>query len=66
MKKSTQRIVFYKVPQLAHRWGVSAVHVHRLIKRGVLQGTRFGRTLRIAATEVARFEKETQKEGRTR
>jgi excisionase family DNA binding protein len=60
---STQRlaaeaesVAFYIVLQLAFRWGISKRQVDRYIKSGELIATRFGRSVRISAAEVARFE----------
>jgi excisionase family DNA binding protein len=47
---------FLALPELAERWGVSARSVRRLIDAGQIEPTRFGRSVRIAATEVQRFE----------
>jgi excisionase family DNA binding protein len=47
---------FYTVAQLATRWGISERQVHRYIASGQLIATRFGRSVRVSADEVARFE----------
>ena len=44
------------VPQLAIRWGISERQVWRYIALSDLMATRFGRSVRISAAEVARFE----------
>jgi len=60
---STQRltaeveaVAFYTVLQLAFRWSISKRQVDRYIASGELTATRFGRSVRISAAEVARFE----------
>jgi excisionase family DNA binding protein len=47
---------FCTVAQLAMRWGISERQVHRYIASGQLVVTRFGRSVRISAGEVAKFE----------
>jgi excisionase family DNA binding protein len=47
---------FYTVAQLAMRWGISERQVHRYLASGELVATRFGRSVRMSADEVARFE----------
>jgi len=59
---STQRLAaeaeaaFSSVDQLETRWGISGRHIRRYIASGELIATRFGRSVRISAAEVARFE----------
>jgi excisionase family DNA binding protein len=60
---STQRlaaeaeaVAFCTVLQLAFRWRISKRQVDRYIASGELIATRFGRSVRISAAEVARFE----------
>jgi helix-turn-helix protein len=47
---------FYTVSRLAIHWDISERQVHRYIDSGDLIATRFGRSIRISAAEVARFE----------
>jgi hypothetical protein len=47
---------FYTVPQLALRWAISERQIHRYLASEELVPTRFGRSVRISAAEVARFE----------
>ena len=47
---------FFTAPQLAERWGLSTRQIYRFIKAEKLTPTRFGRSLRFSAQEVARFE----------
>ncbi len=47
---------FSTAPQLAIRWGISERQVWRYIAFGDLIATRFGRSVRVSAVEVARFE----------
>lgn len=49
-------VAFYTVAQLAARWSICERQVHRYIGSGELIATRFGRSVRISAAEVARFE----------
>jgi hypothetical protein len=49
-------VVYYTVASLADRWDICERQVHRFIASGELIPTRFGRSVRIAAEEVARFE----------
>jgi excisionase family DNA binding protein len=51
---------FYRVKDLANRWRVSQMHVHRLIRRGFLQATKIGRSVRVASRDVLRFEQRAQ------
>jgi len=51
-----EAIAFYTVPQLAFRWSISKRQVDRYIASGDLIATRFGRSVRVSADEVARFE----------
>jgi excisionase family DNA binding protein len=52
----TEAVAFYTVAQLAIRWAISERQVHRYFHPGDLIATRFGRSIRISAAEVARFE----------
>lgn len=47
---------FLTVGELAARWSVSKRSVERLIRTGRLETTKIGRAVRIALTEVLRFE----------
>jgi hypothetical protein len=47
---------FLTVAALAIRWCISERHVHRFIASGELAVTRFGKSARVFAAEVARFE----------
>jgi excisionase family DNA binding protein len=47
---------FYTVAQLADRWAITERQVRRYIATGELIATRFGRSVRVSAEEVARFE----------
>jgi excisionase family DNA binding protein len=47
---------FYTVAQLAARWSICERQVHCYITSGELTATRFGRSVRVSAAEVARFE----------
>lgn len=47
---------FSSIAELQERWGVSAVFVRRKIWAGEIKGTRFGRAVRVAASEVLRYE----------
>ena len=47
---------FYTVARLAVRWSICERQVHRYISAGDLFATRFGRSVRVSAAEVARFE----------
>jgi excisionase family DNA binding protein len=49
-------VAFYTVAQLAVRWSISERQVHRYIASDELITTRFRRSVRISAAEVARFE----------
>jgi excisionase family DNA binding protein len=49
---------YFLIAQLAQRWALSERQVHRFIAGGDLLATRFGRSVRISAEEVARFEAE--------
>ena len=49
---------FSSVEQLESRWGISGRHIRRYIATGELRATRFGRSVRVSAAEVARFEAE--------
>ena len=49
---------YFPIAQLAQRWALSERQVHRFIAGGDLLATRFGRSVRISAEEVARFEAE--------
>ena len=55
---STHPEPYVTVSQLARYWRVSAKHVHKQIKLGLLGGVRLGpRTLRIGTAEAIRFER---------
>ena len=54
--KSVGHCPYYTVDNLAARWCVSKRHVQRQIEAGSLKAMRVGRTVRIAAAEVALFE----------
>lgn len=47
---------FFTTRQLAARWALSERQVHRYLDNAELIATRFGRSVRISAEEVARFE----------
>ena len=51
-----EAVAFYTVLQLAFRWRMSKRQVDRYVASGELIATRFGRSVRISAAEVARFE----------
>lgn len=52
----TEAAAFYTVAQLAVRWSICERQVHRFIDSGDLTATRFGRSVRVSAAEVERFE----------
>ena len=55
---ATSKPMFFKTAQLAERWELSEHQVHRYVASGALIATRFGRSVRIRAVEVTRFEAE--------
>ena len=51
---------FFTPKQLAKRWDVSTMTLRRWRKEGLLTVHHFGRGIRIAASEVQRFERGSQ------
>jgi len=54
--RSEGKADFYTVAQLAIRWALSERQVHPYAASEELKVTRFGRSVRVSAAEVARFE----------
>ncbi len=55
--------IFFTVPEVARRWNVSLSFVRRLLAKGDLKKTYFGRSVRIAEQDVERYER-AAREGR--
>jgi excisionase family DNA binding protein len=51
-----EAVAFYTVAQLAIRWGICERQVRRYVDSHEIKATRFGRSVRISAAEVVRFE----------
>lgn len=51
-----EAVAFYTVAQLAVRWSICERQVRRFIDLGELLATRFSRSVRVSAAEVARLE----------
>jgi hypothetical protein len=49
-------VAFYTVAQLAVRWGICERQLRCYIDSCDLVATRFGRSVRVSASQVARFE----------
>lgn len=54
MTESVKQVMF-SVPQVAEQWGISPRQVWRLIERGELDTTRFGRCVRISKSAMDSF-----------
>jgi excisionase family DNA binding protein len=54
-----QPLQFYTLQQLAERWRLHSVTIHRWLRSGKLKAVRFGRDWRISVAEVERVERES-------
>jgi excisionase family DNA binding protein len=47
---------YFRIPEVAKRWGVSESSIRRMIERGDLAVTRFGNSVRISLDEIRKQE----------
>lgn len=56
IRKDTKERKFYRIAEVAERWGVSNSTVRRMIASDKLKATWFGGSLRISIEEIQRHE----------
>lgn len=54
--KTDGRKAFFTVPEIAERWQQSERQVHRVIASGALPAHRFGRSVRVAVSDLLLYE----------
>lgn len=52
-------IVWYGALEVAKKLGVSKMTVYRMIRRGELQGSKFGKTFRIQKEDLEQYMKDS-------